>query len=227
MAIRKSNSDTAPVAKAGATRVRGRPRAFCRETALERATRLFWCKGYEATSIADLTEAMGIASPSLYAAFGSKEALYAEALAHYDKVYGSQFWTRFLAATTVREAVGAYLMDTATRVTPDAGERPSGCMVTLSTVGSEGHAQLGDAVGASRADGLGRLTARIEQGVADGEIPASIDVLQLARFVQTVQNGMAVMSRNGASRAELEGVACIAMQGWDAHLAAAASHGQE
>lgn len=211
---------------AGATRVRGRPRAFCRDTALERATRLFWCKGYEATSIADLTEVMGIASPSLYAAFGSKEALYAEALAHYDKVYGSQFWTRFLAAATVREAVGAYLMDTAARVTPDAGERPRGCMVTLSMVGSEGHAQLGDAVGASRADGFERLTARIGQAVAEGEIPATIDVLQLARFVQTVQNGMAVMSRNGASRAELEGVACIAMQGWDAHLAAAASGGQ-
>ena len=202
--------------------MRGRPRAFCRETALELATRLFWCNGYEATSIADLTQAMGIASPSLYAAFGSKEALYAEALAHYDKVYGAQFWTRFLAAKTVREAVGAYLMDTAARVTPDAGERPRGCMVALSTVGSEGHAQLGEAVGAARADGLERLAARIGQGVAEGEIPPSADIGQLARFVQTVQNGMAVQSRNGASRAELEGVVCIAMQGWDAHLAAAA-----
>lgn len=205
--------------------MRGRPRAFCRDTALERATRLFWCKGYEATSIADLTEVMGIASPSLYAAFGSKEALYAEALAHYDKVYGSQFWTRFLVAETVREAVGAYLMDTAARMTPDAGERPRGCMVALSTVGSEGHAQLGEAVGASRDDGLERVKARIGQGVASGEIPAAIDVLQLARFVQTVQSGMAVLSRNGASRSELEGVVCIAMQGWDAHLAAAGQKG--
>ena len=70
-----------------AARGRGRPRAFDREAALAQATRLFWLKGYEATSIADLTEAMGIGSPSLYAAFGSKEALYAEALRHYAEKY--------------------------------------------------------------------------------------------------------------------------------------------
>src|SRR5438034_418152 len=73
--------------RAHQVRGRGRPRAFDREAALAQATRLFWCKGYEATSIADLTEAMGIGSPSLYAAFGSKEALYAEALRHYVQTY--------------------------------------------------------------------------------------------------------------------------------------------
>src|SRR6187551_2996735 len=85
-------------------RGRGRPRAFEREAALARATRLFWLKGYEATSIAELTEAMGIGSPSLYAAFGSKEALYAEALRHYCENYDALFWKRFHSAGTAREA---------------------------------------------------------------------------------------------------------------------------
>lgn len=202
--------------------MRGRPRAFCRATALEQATRLFWCKGFEATSIADLTQAMGIASPSLYAAFGSKEALYAEALAHYNAVYGSQFWARFFEARTVREAVGAYLMDTAAQLTPDSTDLPRGCMLALSAVGSEGHAELGQAVFASRDDGLARLKTRIAQGVSDGELPAAVDVLQLARFIQAVQSGMSVLVRDGASRAELQGVACATMQGWDACVAAAA-----
>jgi AcrR family transcriptional regulator len=93
---------------------RGRPRAFDREAALAQATRLFWRKGYTATSISDLTEVMKIGSPSLYAAFGSKEALYAEALRHYCERYDVLVWTNFGAAKTARGAVEALLMDSAT-----------------------------------------------------------------------------------------------------------------
>src|SRR5918993_4559717 len=90
--------------KAATSRPRGRPRGFDREAALAQAMRLFWLKGFEATSIADLTGAMGIGSPSLYAAFGSKEALYAEALRYYDAQYEPRVWGRFEAARTARDA---------------------------------------------------------------------------------------------------------------------------
>ncbi len=94
-----------------AARGRGRPREFDREAALAQATRLFWSRGFEATSISDLTKAMGIGSPSLYAAFGSKEALYAEALRYYRENYETLFWGNFHSAATAREAVQSLLMD--------------------------------------------------------------------------------------------------------------------
>lgn len=202
-----------------AARRRGRPRAFDREAALAQATRLFWLKGFEATSIADLTEAMGIGSPSLYAAFGSKEALYAEALRHYRENIEGFFWAGFFSAGTAREAVRSLLMDSAAALTGGAGDMPRGCMVSLSSVGSEGHAELGELVRTARAAGLKRLEARLGRAIAEGEIPASADIHALARFVQTVQGGMSIVARDGASRAELEGVAEIAMLGWDARIA--------
>lgn len=178
--------------------------------------RLFWEKGYEATSIADLTGRMCIGGPSLYAAFGSKEALYAEALGHYQKTNEHHVWERFSAAPTARGAIEAFLRDSAAVLTGCVIDAPLGCMVTLSTVASEGYAELGELVRASRAVTLERLTVRIDRAVADGEVPASTDVHSLARFVQTVQNGMSILARDGASRAELEAVSELALLGWDA-----------
>lgn len=195
---------------------RGRPRAFDRAAALARATRVFWLKGFEATSVTDLTQAMGIGATSLYAAFGSKEALYAEALRHYGDTYEGLFWTRFSSAGTAREAVESFLMDSSAALTGSLCDIPRGCMVALSLVGSEGHLELGALVRSERAGSLNRLKARLDQAVADGEFPASVDVHALARFVQTVQYGMSVLARDGASRAELEAVARLAMQSWDA-----------
>jgi AcrR family transcriptional regulator len=202
---------------------RGRPRAFDREAALSQAMRLFWQKGYAATSMSDLTEAMGIGSPSLYAAFGSKEALYAETLQHYQQSFQSLGWSSFCAAGTAREAVQAWLMDSAAFLTGSVVDIPLGCMVTLSAVGSEGYQELGELARLARAAPFNRLTERFAQAVADGEIPASIDVPALGRFVQAVQNGMSILARDGVSRAELESVAQVAMLGWDARTGAAQS----
>lgn len=199
-------------------RGRGRPRAFDRKAALALATRLFWEKGYEATSVADLTEAMGIGSPSLYAAFGSKEALYAEALDHYCETYEAFVWSNFFTAATARDAVRCFLMDSAAALTGSYADIPHGCMVTLSTVGSEGHVALGERVRSVRAVTLDRLKQRLERAAAAGEIPASADIHALSRFVQTVQSGMSILARDGADRTELEAVARTAMAAWDARV---------
>ncbi|MEQ1942578.1 TetR/AcrR family transcriptional regulator [Mesorhizobium sp. VNQ89] len=198
---------------------RGRPRAFDREAALGAATRLFWAKGYEATSIADLTQAMGIGSPSLYAAFGSKEALYAEALDYYRANYQSLFWDKFQRAPTAREAVRTLLVGSAGALSGCSAGTPSGCMIALSSVGSEGHRELGAKVYEARTAGLHALKARLQAAVADGEVPASVDIDALARFVAAVQGGMSIMARDGANQAELESVADVAMTGWDARIA--------
>jgi len=202
------------------TQARGRPRAFDREAALAQATRLFWRKGYAATSIAELTETMGIGSPSLYAAFGSKEALYSEALDHYGRRYEALVWANFTAAPTARAAIEALLMDSAAALTGSCGTgEPPGCMVTLSAVGDEGHAELGDRVRASRALALERVEERLGRAVVDGEPVPSLDVHGLARFVLAVQGGLSLQARDGASRAELEAVAQATMSGWDARVA--------
>lgn len=201
-------------------RGRGRPRAFDRDAALSCATRLFWTKGYEATSIADLTDAMGIGAPSLYAAFRSKDALYTEALDHYQRSYSALVWSRFETAGTVRDAVRALLMDSAAALTGGVADNPLGCMVTLSAVGSEGHGQLGELVAKARNVGFERVEARLKQGIADGEIPPATDVVALARFVQAVQASMSILARDGVGEAELRNVADVAMQGWDARIAA-------
>jgi AcrR family transcriptional regulator len=208
--MQKSDASTGTC---GAAR-RGRPRAFDRETALAAAMHLFWQKGFSATSIHDLTSAMGIGSPSLYAAFGSKEALYVEALKHYASMHEAIAWGRFFAADTAREAVAAFLYDTAAGLVQAA----NGCMVTLSSVGGEGHAELGALVASARNATLVRLKDRLEQGQAAGEIKRSVDIHGLARFVQTVQNGMSLLARDGAGLDELKAVADTAMLGWDARI---------
>ena len=162
---------------------------------------------------------MGIGSPSLYAAFGSKEALYAEALRHYGEQYEAMAWANFAAAPTARAAVEALLMDSAAALTGSCGrEEPLGCMVTLSAAGNEGHAELGELVRAARAQGLKRVEARLHRAVADNEFGAAVDVPALARFVLTVQNGMSLQARDGASREALEAVARLTMVGWDVQV---------
>jgi AcrR family transcriptional regulator len=199
---------------------RGRPRAFDRKSALAQATRLFWEKGFEATSMADLTAAMGIGSPSLYAAFGSKEALYAEALGHYRDTYETLVWSNFFSKDDVREAFACWLHDSAGALTGCLADIPRGCMVTLSAVGSEGYAELGELVRSARGITLARLDARLQRAVDEGQIPAAVDVHALARFMQTVQGGMSIQARDGAHCAELDAVAQVAMMAFDARIAA-------
>lgn len=181
---------------------------------------LFWRKGYKATSISDLTEAMGIGSPSLYAAFGSKEELYVEALRQYRATHDAQVLDKLQSEMPARDAVACHLMNAAAALTGDQ-ERPRGCMVTLAEICADDHLNLHDLMRSERQVTFERLKDRLGKAVAEGEIPAAVDTHALARFVQTVLSGMSILARDGASRADLEAAAAIAMEGWDARVAAA------
>src|ERR1700742_4795444 len=114
----------------------GRPREFDREAALQAAMLLFWRKGFAATSMNDLCEAMGIRSPSLYAAFGSKEALYLESVEHYVRTIGPMIWDKLAAGATARAGVESLLL-AGTEALPASGAIPAGCMAVLAAVSDE------------------------------------------------------------------------------------------
>ncbi len=194
---------------------RGRPRTFDRNVALRQAVELFWEQGYEATSIADLTAAMGIAAPSLYAAFGSKEALFQEAVG----VYAADSPTeRALAReATAREAVAAMLHDNADEYADPA--TPRGCMLVLGApVGTPAHSGIREQLAAARRASVGRLQDRLDRGVTDGDVPAGADTATLADFYSTVLDGMSIKARDGATREELHAIADAALAAWDGLL---------
>lgn len=192
---------------------RGRPREFDRTAALERAMELFWEKGFEGTSMADLTSAMGIGSTSLYAAFGCKDELFREAVEHYGQSAGAEIWAAVTAADTAYGAVESFLMTTARAFT--RGDCPTGCLIVLSALHVNGatealRANLVDKREANTAE----LAELLLRGVDTGEIPSTADVSAIARFYVTVQQGMSIQARDGADRATLETIARSALAAW-------------
>lgn len=194
---------------------RGRPRNFDRDQALKKAMEVFWSKGYEGASLADLTEAMGINSPSLYGAFGSKEGLFREAVALYRDTTGGSSRRALQEGATARDGVQAMLMAAAERYT--APGTPPGCMIVLGAPsGSVHHDSVGGFLCDNRREMQSRIQARLSAGVDNGELPASADLKGLAAFYTTVLHGMSIQARDGASRKTLQSVARQAMCAWDA-----------
>lgn len=192
---------------------RGRPRSFDRDAALARAMEVFWVKGYEGAAISDLTAAMGIGSPSLYAAFGSKEALFAEAVELYGRTEGPEIWDPIEQAPSAKEAFAGYL--SATARTFSRPGKPPGCMVVLSALHvGNASASVCEALRRSRAESLAGLKARLDRAVASGEIAAGVDTAAVAAFYITVQQGMSIQARDGASYETLQKVADNAMAAW-------------
>jgi AcrR family transcriptional regulator len=193
---------------------RGRPRSFDRGAALKRAMEVFWAKGYAGASMAELTAAMGINSPSLYAAFGSKEKLFEEAVALYTKSEGTDIWDALPEAATAREAVAQFLRRTA--LSYSRKSRPAGCLVVLGALhpdrDSEAVCRL---LSQLRAENLVSLRERLERGVREGDLPPHTDCAKLAAFYVTVQHGMSIQARDGASRKTLLEIADSAMAAWD------------
>jgi AcrR family transcriptional regulator len=191
----------------------GRPREFDRGAALEAAMLAFWRKGFAAASINDLCDAMGVRSPSLYAAFGSKEALYLEAIEHYVRTIGPPIWDRLAEGPTARASLEKLLL-AATESLPESRITPAGCMATLGAVCDEWPAGIADAVRKIRLEMLGMLRSRLEAAVANGELPVSTDIESLSRFYLSVYQGMAVQARDGASSEELRGLVTAAIAAW-------------
>jgi len=193
---------------------KGRPRAFDPDEALDRAMHVFWRKGYQGTSLSDLTEAMEINRPSLYAAFGNKESLFRKALERYAE--GPAAFVREAIKEPTARAVAERLMRGVVEMATNSCN-PPGCLWV------HGALSCGDPVdplrqemAAQRASAHAGLKKRFKRAIADGDLPPDADPGALARFVATVNVGMAVQAATGATRAELLQVVETALQAWPA-----------
>lgn len=195
---------------------RGRPRGFDRDLALRKALDLFWERGYEGTSLSDLTAAMGIASASLYAAFGSKESLFREIMGLYGATAGEPPRRALREEPTTRGAIEAMLRATADSITqPDT---PHGCMLIIAApTGAIENSRVREFLAATRRDMFETIKDRLARGVTDGDLVASAAGLDgIARYYTTVVQGLSIQARDGASRADLEEVVSCAMAAWPA-----------
>jgi AcrR family transcriptional regulator len=193
------------------TAPRGRPREFCVDSALAAALRVFWTKGYEGASLTDLTEAMGITRPSLYAAFGNKESLFRKALDLYehDKL---AYVAAALEAPTAR-GVAERMLGGALDL--QLGSDPKGCLGVISSVSCGSEAQSIKAeVTARQASSHAALLRRFEQAKADGDFPDHIDPAGLVRYLTAVGQGLCIQAGNGVDPDELRRIVETTMELW-------------
>jgi AcrR family transcriptional regulator len=181
---------------------RGRPREFCVHDALAKALRVFWSKGYEAASLSDLTEAMGITRPSLYAAFGNKESLFRQALDLYEREK-LDYVGKALAHPTARGVAEAMLRSAVEAMTSECD--PHGCMRVIAT------ATCGDGAQSVRAELEARgnvirqsIVERFARAKAENDLPAHIDVEGLTDLLKALLQGISLQAASGATREELE-----------------------
>lgn len=193
----------------------GRPRGFDADQALDQAMEVFWRHGYEGATIAQLTDAMGINPPSLYAAFGSKEGLLKAALDRYS-TRRAAVMEEIVAAPTARAVAERYLMRTADSHTDPAN--PPGCLLVQGGlacgVGSE---NVPFELAAHRAQTEQQLRDRFVRAKAEGDLTPSADAAALARYLSAVTAGMGVMASSGADREELRQVAVVSLKAFDEH----------
>jgi len=176
---------------------------------------VFWAKGYEGASMSDLTAAMGINSPSLYAAFGSKEALFLEATDLYTRVEGADIWSALEEAPTACQAIEHFLRRTAEAYSQ--ADRPQGCLIALGALHQDSsRGAIGDDLRRRRAENQAALLRRLERGVTEGELPAGFDSCTAATFYATVQHGMSIQARDGAPLTALLATVAGAMAAWKA-----------
>jgi len=196
-------------------RSRGRPREFDKQRALNAALLLFWRQGYEGASIAQLTRAMKITAPSLYAAFGSKQQLYREALERYASTHGDPVARALAAPGPCREVIGHVLAAAARQFTQP--RLPHGCLVANGALrcATENRAAAA-ATALLRRLGQDALRQRIEAAIAAGELPDDTDASTLAAFYAAAVQGMSVQAVDGATREQLLRLGEYAMAAWPA-----------
>lgn len=192
---------------------RGRPRTMDKDAALETAVRLFWERGYEGTSIADLTSAIGITPPSLYATFGSKEELFKQALDLYVARETTKRHEMLEEAPSAYAAIEFYLNDAARSAT-QAG-CPSGCAIANAVLQhAEENASVAEGVAERRRAAYEALQRRFERAIEEGELPEGTEARGLGRFYAAVVQGMAAQACDGACRETLGEIIKVALNAW-------------
>ena len=191
---------------------KGRPREFCTDKALAAALRVFWSKGYEGASMADLTEAMGITKPSLYAAFGNKEALFAKALDLYEAEKLAYTRTA-LDLPTARQVAEAILRGAVANMT--GKNEPHGCMGVISSMACGAEAEpIKAAVIERRASSQRAVVDRFLHAKEEGDLPAHVDAQALTGYLFAILQGLAVQAGSGASAEALGKVVDTSMMVW-------------
>lgn len=192
----------------------GRPRSFDPDKALDKALRVFWRRGYEGASLPELTKAMGINRPSMYAAFGNKEQLFKKVVDRYCEEPTAHL-EECLAAPTIREVAERLIRGTAERLA--SPKNPRGCLILQGALacGKESDAIRRDLT-ARRAERELAIRERFALAAKKGELPKGVDPDDLARYVSTVMQGLAVQATSGASGEELMGIAEVALRNWPA-----------
>ena len=196
----------------------GRPREFDADVALDQAMEVFWRHGYEGATIAQLTEAMGINPPSLYACFGNKEGLLKAALDRYTKLRGV-WMNEVVAAPTARDVAERMLMGIAEKQTDPAN--PPGCLLVQGGIAcGSGSENVPFELAARRAENEDQLRDRFVRAKAEGDLKPTSDPAALARYVSAVSVGMGVMASSGSDREALQQVASVAVQAVEAQSTA-------
>lgn len=195
-----------------AAKPRGRPLAFNQDEALDKALNVFWSRGYEGASMSDLTEALGINKPSIYAAFGNKEALFRKALERYTSGPAA-FVAEAMQQPTARQAAEKLLM----RAVDFFSDKntPNGCMIVQGalTCGQSSHAIQQELI-AYRSHFESSLSKRFELAKTHGELAPNVNTKQLAKYIATIHQGMSVQATSGATRQELLTIVEMALKNW-------------
>ena len=188
----------------------GRPRGFDEAEALHAAMKLFWERGYEGTSMADLTKAMNLSAPSIYAAFGDKRSLFGLAAKRYAEGPG-QYQARALREPTLQQVVRALFRNTVDFLTQPG--HPSGCMTLTGAMACSVEANSAkDLMTEIRKQNEAALKVRLQQARKGGELPADLNVDDYSRYLSTLLGGLAIQAANGVSKAEMKRIGDMALR---------------